>query len=242
MGHFVIENEQTVVFRDAHPLTRGHLHIAPRRHQKNFFRVPENEMLDMIEALWMARDWLQTEYNPAGYNIGINIGEAAGQSIPHANMHLIPRYGEEILDRPRGSRWLLGGQGSRRKTPSLQEILSHKEPLLENRYALLLEHPRPMLPGHALVVPRRTSVSFFDMREPERAAFWEAISESPSLLPVREADGYNVAIDVGPAAGQDQPFQAAHILPRQNGDASEAFGVRWMAGEHPDYQSRRLGN
>lgn len=240
MGHFVLENEQTVVFRDAHPLTRGHLHIVPRRHQKDFFRVPENEVLDMIDALWKAQEWLQKEYSPAGYNIGINIGDAAGQSIPHANMHLIPRYGEELLDRPRGSKWLLGGRGARRKTPSLKEILDHKEPLMENRYALLLEHPRPMLPGHSIVVPRRTSASFFDMRIPEREAFWEMVSESYSLVP--PANGYNIAIDVGEAAGQDQPFQSAHILPRKHGDAEEAYGVRWMAGEHPDYQSRRLGN
>lgn len=236
VGHFLLEGAQTVVFRDAYPLTRGHVHITPRRHYESFFDVPENERLDMISTLWEAHDWAEERYWPTGYNIGINVGQAAGQSIPHANIHLIPRYGENL---PRGSRWVLGGKGSRKNHPSLKEILS-APPLFTNGFAYLFDHPNPATPGQGLVMLRRKK-PFWDMTREERESFWDLIYLSPRFLhPPTAPDGYNVALDIGPSAGGEGDWVLAHIMPRWNRDTPRPYGVRWMAGENPDYRARGL--
>ena len=73
----------------------------------SFFQVSDVERADLMSLLAAARDALHREFRPAGYNIGINDGAAAGQTVPHLHIHLIPRY-EGDRDDPRGGvRWVL---------------------------------------------------------------------------------------------------------------------------------------
>ena len=95
------------VIRDGFPVSPGHTLIIPKRHVASFFEVTDAERADLMSLLAAARDDLDREFHPAGYNIGINDGAAAGQTVPHLHIHLIPRY-EGDRDDPRGGvRWVL---------------------------------------------------------------------------------------------------------------------------------------
>ncbi len=101
VGRFLLESPLAVVFRDAFPLNPGHIHVAARRHVEGLFDLSRHER----EALWdlveEATKWLNAEHSPDGINLAVNIGEAAGQTVPHAHIHLIPRYWGDVDD-PRG--------------------------------------------------------------------------------------------------------------------------------------------
>lgn len=106
VGHFISESNLVVVFRDAYPVTPGHVHIAPRRHVESFFELAPEEREAMLEMVDRAREWADEEHSPDGYNIGINVGEAAGQTVAHCNIHLIPRYRGDSPDPRGGVRWV----------------------------------------------------------------------------------------------------------------------------------------
>jgi len=85
----------------------GHTLIIPRRHIASFFEVTEEEQTDLMALLLQARVDLDQALRPAGYNVGINDGPAAGQTVPHLHIHLIPRYEGDRLDPRGGVRWVL---------------------------------------------------------------------------------------------------------------------------------------
>jgi diadenosine tetraphosphate (Ap4A) HIT family hydrolase len=94
------------VIRDAYPISQGHSLIIPKRHIQSFFeleRVERNSLLDLLEK---AKSKLNKEFNPDSYNIGINDGPEAGQTIPHLHIHLIPRYKGDCEDPRGGVRWI----------------------------------------------------------------------------------------------------------------------------------------
>lgn len=101
------EGEHAVVIRDGFPVSPGHTLVIPRRHVASFFDVTEAERADLLALLATARDDLEREFRPAGYNVGINDGAAAGQTVPHLHIHLIPRYAGDRADPRGGVRWVL---------------------------------------------------------------------------------------------------------------------------------------
>lgn len=86
---------------DAYPVSPGHALLIPRRHVATFFEARREEQSGLLEALDAARAIIDARYRPDGYNIGINNGAAAGQTIFHLHLHLIPRYSGDVAD-PRG--------------------------------------------------------------------------------------------------------------------------------------------
>jgi diadenosine tetraphosphate (Ap4A) HIT family hydrolase len=103
----VLGGEHAVVIRDGFPVSLGHTLIIPKRHVASFFEVTEAERTDLMSLLAAARNDLERQFNPAGYNIGINDGTAAGQTVPHLHIHLIPRYSGDLNDPRGGVRWVL---------------------------------------------------------------------------------------------------------------------------------------
>ena len=103
----LFRNETAIVVRDAFPVTRGHTLVIPLRHVESFFDTSAKERAAMFELLDAAKQLLQAEYAPAGFNIGINDGAAAGQTIRHLHMHLIPRYAGDRPDPRGGVRWII---------------------------------------------------------------------------------------------------------------------------------------
>lgn len=100
-------SEFAVVIRDGFPISPGHTLIIPRRHVASFFEITDSERTDLTSLLAVARADLEREFHPAGYNIGINDGTAAGQTVPHLHIHLIPRYHGDADDPRGGVRWVL---------------------------------------------------------------------------------------------------------------------------------------
>lgn len=97
----ILENELTWARYDKYPVSPGHLLIITKRHVADFFATTIEERQALNNLLEEAKKILEREYSPDGYNIGINCGEAAGQTIMHLHIHLIPRYQGDI-DNPRG--------------------------------------------------------------------------------------------------------------------------------------------
>ena len=91
----------SVAFYDGFPVSPGHALIIPKRHVSSFFDLSKVERQDLLNLADSVKRILEERYHPDGYNIGINVGEAAGQSIFHVHMHLIPRYQGDVPS-PRG--------------------------------------------------------------------------------------------------------------------------------------------
>jgi len=85
-------NELAFCERDSYPVSPGHSLIIPVRHCANFFDLTPEEMTACMALLTDEQAALNTEFRPDGYNIGVNVNAAAGQSIFHVHIHLIPRY------------------------------------------------------------------------------------------------------------------------------------------------------
>ncbi len=96
-----------MVLRDGFPISPGHTLIIPKRHIASFFETTPDERNELLSLLDRAQKNLQTEFNPDAFNIGINDGAAAGQTIPHLHIHLIPRYQGDLPDPRGGVRWII---------------------------------------------------------------------------------------------------------------------------------------
>jgi diadenosine tetraphosphate (Ap4A) HIT family hydrolase len=97
----VAANTAGWMVRDAYPVSAGHTLIISRRHVGSFFELSDEERAGMLSLLDQAKTEIQASHGPQGYNIGINDGPAAGQTVPHLHIHLIPRYTGDVPD-PRG--------------------------------------------------------------------------------------------------------------------------------------------
>lgn len=103
----VLANEHAIYILDEFPISPGHSLIIPKRHVSSFFQINGSERDAMLALLDVAKVRLDDEHHPNGYNIGINDGQAAGQTVPHLHMHLIPRYVGDTPDPRGGVRWVL---------------------------------------------------------------------------------------------------------------------------------------
>lgn len=102
-----IANLHGMVIRDGFPVSPGHTLIIPRRHLASFFDLEAVERDALMALLEEAKRRCDKEFKPDGFNIGINDGAAAGQTVPHLHIHLIPRYTGDQSDPRGGVRWVL---------------------------------------------------------------------------------------------------------------------------------------
>ena len=106
-SRIIDSNNVGVVVRDAYPVSPGHTLVIPRRHVSSFFGITETERTGLMDLVVRAQALLQREYAHAGYNIGINDGASAGQTVPHLHIHLIPRFAGDVPDPRGGVRWVM---------------------------------------------------------------------------------------------------------------------------------------
>jgi superfamily II DNA or RNA helicase/diadenosine tetraphosphate (Ap4A) HIT family hydrolase len=104
---------------DAFPVSEGHALLVPQRHIPTWFDTSREEQVELTQSLTVAREAILARHSPDGFNIGINIGEAGGQTVSHLHVHLIPRYRGDVED-PRG--------GVRHVLPSRANYLLPKDP------------------------------------------------------------------------------------------------------------------
>ena len=106
-GDLVADNELAVAFLDAFPLSPGHCLVVPRRHESDFLALTPEETAAVWALVACVRRHIEADRTPDGYNIGINVGEAAGQTVAHAHLHVIPRYQGDVPDARGGIRWII---------------------------------------------------------------------------------------------------------------------------------------
>jgi len=108
----LFENELAFAIFDRFPVSEGHCLVIPRRHIPDYFSASESEILAIHELLIRCRNHTDQLFSPDGYNIGVNIGQLAGQTIFHLHVHLIPRYRGDHSNPRGGVRHVIPGKGS----------------------------------------------------------------------------------------------------------------------------------
>jgi diadenosine tetraphosphate (Ap4A) HIT family hydrolase len=93
--------------RDSFAVSPGHTLVIPRRHVASFFELTPEEVQACMDLISEEKKLIDEEFQPDGYNIGVNIGPAAGQSIMHVHIHIIPRYKGDVENPQGGVRHVL---------------------------------------------------------------------------------------------------------------------------------------
>ena len=103
----ILETPNTVAFYDLHPLTDGHCLVVPKTTVPSLYDLDAAIQAEVWDTVRRLRDVLAERFRPDGFNIGINDGAAAGRTVAHAHVHVIPRYAGDIPDPRGGIRWIL---------------------------------------------------------------------------------------------------------------------------------------
>jgi diadenosine tetraphosphate (Ap4A) HIT family hydrolase len=106
-----LEHELVFSARDSYAASPGHTLIIPRRHVASFFDLTPEEVAACMDLIKEEKKHLDEEFHPDGYNIGVNVGPAAGQSIFHVHIHLIPRYKGDVENPQGGVRHVIPKKG-----------------------------------------------------------------------------------------------------------------------------------
>jgi diadenosine tetraphosphate (Ap4A) HIT family hydrolase len=102
----LFSNEFGSVIKDAYPISIGHALIISKLHVGSLFQLDQMQQLELIKLIEIARGLIESTLAPDAYNVGINDGAEAGQTIPHLHIHLIPRYKNDQVDPRGGVRWI----------------------------------------------------------------------------------------------------------------------------------------
>ena len=102
---------------DGYPVSPGHALLLPRRHVATWFEATEGERRDLLSGIDVARAAILERHQPDGFNVGMNLGPAAGQTVPHLHLHVIPRYAGDVEDPRGGIRWVLPERAAYWKNP-----------------------------------------------------------------------------------------------------------------------------
>jgi diadenosine tetraphosphate (Ap4A) HIT family hydrolase len=100
-------DQHAIAFRDRFPVSHGHTLVIPRSHVESLYDAPSAERRAVWQLVEAVRAELARELRPDGFTIGINDGAAAGQTVGHAHVHIIPRYSGDVPDPRGGIRWVI---------------------------------------------------------------------------------------------------------------------------------------
>ena len=102
-----LNNELAYSARDSYAVSPGHTVVIPKRHVASFFDLTQEEVAACMDLINEEKKLIDEEFNPDGYNIGVNVGTAAGQSVFHVHIHIIPRYKGDVENPQGGVRHVL---------------------------------------------------------------------------------------------------------------------------------------
>lgn len=105
-GEVTLDHPLAVAVPDAFPLTPGHSLVIPRRHEPDFFALANDERTAILNLAAELHALLKHEHSLDGVNLGLNNGPAAGQTVQHTHLHVIPRYKGDVPDPRGGVRWI----------------------------------------------------------------------------------------------------------------------------------------
>tara|TARA_B100002052_G_scaffold171765_1_gene156360 strand:- start:1412 stop:1807 length:396 start_codon:yes stop_codon:yes gene_type:complete len=103
----ILENTHSVAILDLYPLSEGHTLVIPKVHMEDYFRLSTQQTNSIWSLVAETKEYLEESHKPDGFNVGINIGSAAGQTVNHCHIHVIPRYQGDIEDPRGGVRWTI---------------------------------------------------------------------------------------------------------------------------------------
>ncbi|MBE0655532.1 MAG: HIT family protein [Bacteroidales bacterium] len=106
----ILESEHSYAMMDKYPVSQGHMLIIPRRHEANYFNLIPAGKADLWALVDEAKTYLDNHYHPDGYNVGFNLDHAAGQTVFHVHIHVIPRYTGDVEDPEGGVRGVVPGK------------------------------------------------------------------------------------------------------------------------------------
>jgi diadenosine tetraphosphate (Ap4A) HIT family hydrolase len=113
----VLEDDAAMALWDSFPLNPGHVLIIPRRHVASWFELTLAEREEMLRLADDGRRIVIQKHYPDAFNLGINDGAMAGQTVPHVYLHLIPRYRGDMPDPRGGVRWIIPERARYRNQP-----------------------------------------------------------------------------------------------------------------------------
>ena len=131
---WVASNALAFAIRDRYPVSPGHTLVITRREVTDWFEATADEKLALMALVDEVKLALDREFSPAGYNVGFNAGAAAGQTVPHLHVHVIPRYLGD-MDDPRG--------GVRHAIPGKGNYLAQAAPLVTGGADPFIRHISP---------------------------------------------------------------------------------------------------
>ena len=100
-------NELAIAIMAGYPVSPGHALIVPHRHEPDFFSLSADEQVALMALVNPVREVLAEQFAPDAFNLGVNAGRAAGQTIQHVHLHVIPRYVGDVAEPRGGVRWVL---------------------------------------------------------------------------------------------------------------------------------------
>lgn len=106
----ILSNDLCYARWDKYPVSRGHMLVIPFRGFPSYFDATPEEKRALWSLVDEAREFLDRKYQPAGYNIGVNVGRAAGQTVMHLHIHVIPRYPHDMPQPEGGVRGVIPGK------------------------------------------------------------------------------------------------------------------------------------
>ena len=107
----IAQNRLAYARWDGFPVSKGHAEIIPRRHVVSYFDLSQSELAQMFVLAQWVKELIDKKHQPDGYTIGFNEGEAAGRTIHHVHMHIIPRYWNDVENPRGGIRNIIPGKG-----------------------------------------------------------------------------------------------------------------------------------
>lgn len=126
-------------FWDTFPVSPGHVLIVPRRHVADWFSASDPERAALVEGAAAVRATIERAHSPHGYNLGVNVGEAGGQTVPHLHLHVIPRYKGDVPDPRGGVRFVIPGKANYSHGP-VHDGAPHADSLVRGADDPLLPH------------------------------------------------------------------------------------------------------
>lgn len=113
-GRPLAERGTVVAMVDRYPVSQGHTLLIPKRYVETVFALTEEEREDLFHLLLEVRDLIRRRHRPDGFNLGVNVGAAAGQTVDHVHVHVIPRYDGDVENPTGGVRGVIPGRADYR--------------------------------------------------------------------------------------------------------------------------------
>lgn len=142
----LIVNSEARAFYDRYPVSLGHVLIVTRRHVSDWFDATPEEQRSLTNVANDVKRLLEEKHNPAGWNLGVNVGRAGGQTVSHVHLHVIPRYDGDVQDPRGGVRHVIPGKGNYLATSLEHHRVPHNSSLIQGSGRVSGGGDDPLLP------------------------------------------------------------------------------------------------